>query len=242
MRICLIILTLCIALNCSANTRDSLVNLVFNLAYNMNYDEAELILSENKSGLDDIRYAVLDIDMSYWKNVTGTDSPDYPAFEATLNKYSSGNFKGDDEKSVQLIRLSYQLRYEVKRLKLISAISTHQKTKDLFEELKADAQMQSPELFQLYNSMFLYFSNYLKAFGGKTKKENCRKAIASMEQLTESDDMMVKTLSSYFLGRTFLKYENDPGKGIRHFEYLKDIYPGNKKFPELLEECRKEAD
>ena len=102
-------------------------------------------------------------------------------------------------------------------------------------------KLESPELFQLYNSMFLYFSNYMKAFGGKSKKENCTQAIASMKQLATSQDIVTQTLASYFLGRTYLKYESEPGQGISYFQFLSDFYPKNKRFPALLEACKSKA-
>ncbi|WP_340112045.1 hypothetical protein [Maribellus mangrovi] len=50
-------------------------------------------------------FAVLDIDCSYWKNVTGTDTPNYPEFEQTLQKYMYENAASDEEKVIRLITL-----------------------------------------------------------------------------------------------------------------------------------------
>jgi len=210
----------------------------------MNYEQAEKLMYENKNLIDEFYFAVLEIDMNYWRNVTGTNNSNYKAFEITLDKYEIEQAKTFNQKGIQLIQLSYQLRYQLKRFKLFSAISTHKKTKILFTEIKNDPLKQSienPDLFQLYNSMFLYFSNYLKPFGGKSKDKNCKQAITTMESLSESKTIMTETLASYFLGRTYLKYENTPDLGITHFKKLTKMYPGNAKFPELLEECKKKA-
>lgn len=245
MRSIFIVLLLIFTISSYATPPDSVVTRIFNLAYNMNYQQAEKLLFENKSKIDEFHFAVLDIDMSYWKNVTGTNNPNYDAFETTLNNYSFEFAETFNEKGIQLIQLSYQLRYELKRFRLISAISTHKKTKLIFDELKDNPLMNSvenAELFQLYNSMFLYFSNYIKLFGGKSKNDNCKKAITSMEELTKSDKIMTKTLASYFAAKTYLKYENTPQLGLKHFTFLSNTYPGNTKFTELLEECREEVD
>lgn len=245
MRIAFIISFLLLALNCSANCNDSLVNRIFNLTYNQEYDLANSILQENKENIDEIYFAVLEIDMSYWENVTGTNNPDYTAFEATQQKYKPDSSETFNQKVIQLITLSYQLRYELKRYKLFSAISTHKKTKTIFNELKTDKRIKEfemQELLQLYSSMFSYFDNYLNPFGGKSKKDNSRQALLNMEKLAYSDHKMVRTLASYFVAKIYLKYEKVPEKGIPHFQYLCNQYPGNLKFPELLNECQNEVD
>ncbi len=244
MRTILFISFLFFAFTGKAATQDSLTNQIFNLAYNMEYEQAEKLLGENKNNIDSFYFAVLEIDMSYWKNVTGTDKPNYGAFEITLDKHTLEQAQTFNQKGIQLIQLSYQLRYELKRFKLFSAISSHKKTKVIFNELKNNPQMQTidnPDLFELYNSMFLYFSNYIKPFGGKSKDVNCKLAIATMENLAKSEKLMTRTLSAYFLGRTYLKYENTPELGIVHFKTLSKIYPGNTKFPELLTECEEKV-
>lgn len=236
----LFILILFFATAGKAKTQDSLINGIFNLAYNMNYKQAEKILAENKNNIDVFYFAVLEIDISYWKNVTGTDKPQYEAFEKTLAKYSLQETKNFNEKGILLIQLSYQLRYELKRFKLISALSTHKKTKLLFDVLKKDPRLQNSEnaeLFELYSSMFLYFSNYLKPFGGNSADKNCEQAIATMKTLANSEQVMTKTIASYILGRTYLKYENTPELGISYFNNLTKMYPGNTLFPGLLEKC-----
>lgn len=244
MRTFIILSFLLFAFAGKAAKQDSLVNQIFNLAYNMQYQEAERLLKENKNNIDSFYFAVLEIDMSYWKNVTGTKQPNYDAFEITLEKYTHEQAFTFKQKGIQLIQLSYQLRYELKRFQLFSAISSHKKTKVIFYELKDIPQLQhldNADLFELYSSMFLYFSNYIKPFGGKSKAVNCKLAIASMENLAKSNRLMTRTISAYFLGRTYLKYENTPKLGIVHFKNLSKMYPGNTKFPELLKECEEKV-
>ena len=149
------------------SAQDSLINQIFSLAYNMDYQQAEHVLAENKSKIEPFYFAFLDIDISYWKNVTGTDKPNYKAFESTLEIYSCETASSFEEKGIQLIYLSYKLRYELKRLKRVRAISTHSKTKGIFEEIKSNTKLKSienPDFFELYNSSFIYFSNYFKLF------------------------------------------------------------------------------
>ncbi|MCY1721768.1 hypothetical protein OU798_15545 [Prolixibacteraceae bacterium Z1-6] len=240
MRTVFLITFLILAIAGKASEKDSLVNRIFNLAYNQQYEAAETLLQKNKTNIDALYFAVLEIDMSYWKNVTGTHDPNYKAFENTLSLYETESPETFNQKGIQLIQLSYKLRYELKRFKLIDAVFTHNKTTTLFGQLKTDSEMQNvgdPELFQLYNAMFLYFSNYLKPFGGKSKKESCKQALQEIESLANSENLVTKTIASYSLGRTYLKYEDAPEKGISYFRILAELYPGNKKFPELIGEC-----
>lgn len=231
--------------NSTAHAQDSLLNRIFILSYNQEYVQANSLLQANKNSIDAIYYAVLDIDMSYWKNVTGTNNPDYTAFETTQQKYNTENAETFEQKVIQLITLSYQLRYELKRYKFFNAISTHKKTKTIFNELKTNTHTQEfeqQELLQLYNSMFSYFDNYLNPFGGKTKKSISEEALLNMEKLANSEQEMVKTLASYFVAKTYLKYEKIPEKGIPYFQHLCKQYPGNLKFRDLLEECKNKID
>jgi hypothetical protein len=240
-----LILLLLLAIKSSASPQDSLVDRIFNLAYNMNYPEAQSLLKNNSEQIDAFHAAVLEIDMSYWQNVTGTDSPNYQTFEQTLKGYKNTNAASVQEKGIQLIYLSYKLRYELKRYKLISAISTHKNTKQLFNELKQEPELtqhMNNELFVLYNAMISYFSNYLIPLGGKAKQNNLQQAITKMKKLASSQQTTTKTMASYFLGRTFLKYESQPQKSIAYFKNLTRMYPQNTRFPILLKESQQAAE
>lgn len=230
------------SLQCVANQQDSLINRIFNLAYNQEYALADSLLQMNKANIDQLNFTVMDIDMSYWKNVTGTNHPEYQAFEETLKKYSLTHIESLKQKITRLITLSYQLRYELKRYHLLSAFITQKNTRNIFEELlKSNAvkKANQEELLELYRSMFTYFDNYFNFFGSQEKKRVRQEALINMRNLANSEIEMVRTLSSYFLAKTYLKYEKTPAKGIPYFQYLCKKYPGNIKFPEYLNECKK---
>ncbi len=89
MRFAFLISFLFFALNSLASVNDSLLNRIFNLTYNQEYLLADSVLQSNKENIEDIYFAVLEIDLSYWKNVTGTNTPNYKAFEETQQKYRS---------------------------------------------------------------------------------------------------------------------------------------------------------
>lgn len=226
----------------SVNAQDSIVGTVFHEIYNQHYQSANELLTQNKNRIDSIYLTVLKIDLSYWENVTGTDNPEYGKFETDLSQFVVDNPTTLNQKVRQLIVLSYQLRYELKRFQIFSAISTRKKTKILFEEMKEEQNNLPAEykpIFVLYNSLFLYFDNYLKPFFAAGKKENCHKALWTMGELRNSPQKLTKTLTNYFLGKTYLKYENDPGKALPCFVWLSKNYPNNSKFREFLNESKK---
>lgn len=211
---------------------------IFRQIYNQKYDSAQILLQANETNIDPIYFAVLDIDCSYWKNVTGTDTPNYPEFEQTLQKYICENADSDIEKVIRLISLSYRLRFQIKRYQLIGAVSTRKQTMELFRELQAKANTLPPdqqELFQLYNALIVYFDNFLKPFWVNDKDKKMDRAVQNMEKLTRSKQLIVQTLSNYFLGKIYLKYEKEPEKAQTNFKWLSKTFPYNLKFVEYLE-------
>ncbi|HYQ58071.1 MAG TPA: hypothetical protein VEP89_12080 [Draconibacterium sp.] len=239
MRYCSILFFFLLPSQVFASVQDSIVEHIFNEMYNQHYEQAEEMLQANKSNIDSVFYAVLAVDMSYWKNVTGTNNPDYQTFETDLQQFSPTNPTSSTQQAIRLVTLSYQLRYELKRFKLLKAISTRQQTKDLFNTLKTNERLspEQQELYDLYSALFLYFDNYLKSFFVADKKENCDEALEKMTNLYASENRITKTLVAYFLGTTWLKYENNPENAINYFRWLHKNYPENIKFKELLTEC-----
>lgn len=239
-----ILLFLFLSCKCFASPQDSIVENIFNEMYNQHYSQAEEILRANEENIDSIFFAVLVVDMSYWKNVTGTNTPDYPAFESDLQQFSPTNSVSSAQQAIRLVTLSYQLRYELKRFKLIKAISTRQETKTLFSSLNTNEELppEQLELYQLYSALFQYFDNYLKPFFVSGKKENSSKALATMTRLFQSENRITKTLVAYFLGKTWLEYENNPANAVNYFQWLHKNFPENIKFKELLDECNKQLD
>jgi hypothetical protein len=223
-----------------AAAQNEITDQIFFFIYNQKYDSAAFQLKQHEHEIDPYYFAVLNIDKSYWENVTGTDKPDYAAFESTLQKYEMENAENLHEKVIQLMVLSYQLRYELKRYQIIDAIFTRSETVKLYHKLENKSQLLSPgqqQLFQLYHALILYFNNYLKPGFMSNRRENIQAAVTTMERLTNSEQLMTKTLANYFLGKIRLKYEKQPAKAAESFHFLVVTYPGNQTFKELLKEC-----
>ncbi len=225
----------------ASQTASEISDTVFALIYRQKYDDAEKLLHQNKDHIDSLYFAVLEIDLCYWKNVSGTPTPNYAAFENLLKSYAFEDSPDEKQKAIRLVRLSYQLRYELKRFRLFSAISTRKKTIQLFNTLKAHSNQldqNQQELFELYQALITYFDAYLKPFFAKDKKAQTDILAQTMDRLTASDQRMVKTLSSYFLGKIYLKYEKEPEKARPYLQRLQTNYPENQTFQKLLSECK----
>lgn len=241
MRVFITFICFCLCNMSLAAQQDSISEQIFEEIYNSHYSSAKALLEENRAEIDPFFRTVLEIDLAYWQHITGTNTQNYAAFEHTLLQFGIQNPQSFYEKTTALISLSYQLRYELKRYRVFNALSTRKKTKLLFDELKQHTKKLPPnhqDMFLLYNALFQYFDNYLNLFSAKSKKENCKEALKAMESLTHSEQKHTVTLSRYFLGKTYLKYERNPEKAITYFRWLKTNYPDNKKFDELLQDCQ----
>lgn len=242
MRFKSIVFTLFVFQVVTSLAQNSLEESIFKAIYNQNYQHAETLLRSNRTDIDSIHYCVFTLDLSYWKNVTGTETPNYQVFEHDLQSLYPNTVQSEKQQIIQLITLSYKLRYELKRYKLLKAISTRQKTKALFTSLKTNKELppELQELYQLYSALFQYFDNYLKPFFVSEKKENCIEALATMTCLYQSENQITKTLVAYFLGKTWLKYEDDPKNAVAYFQWLHKNYPKNERFEAFIETCKKQ--
>lgn len=218
---------------------------IFRYIYNQQYDSAHILLNKNKAQLDRFYFTLLEVDLAYWENITGTDNPDYIAFENLLTKYDLDESTTREEKTISLIRLSYQLRYDYKRYHFFSALHTRNKTIALHNEIKTDLQLSNQDqtsIFRLYNALILYFNQYPSRYFSGTARSELENAISEMTALNASDSEIIRTLSAYFLGKIYLQYEKTPEKAVQLFTYLTKNYPNNQKFKEYLNECRQKSE
>lgn len=228
----------------SVKANENLTNQIFRLIYNQQYDSAHFVLNQNKHSLDKFYRTVLEIDLSYWENVTGTDDSNYEMFETTLENPEVQNPETLDEQAVELVVQSYRLRFELKRYQIFSALKTRKSTLELYNSLinkKLTFSLEQTEVFKLYSALISYFNHYMGSYFSRNSKTDLHNALLEMEKLSVSDFEMVKTLSSYFLGKIYLQYEKEPEKGVHLFEYLRQNYPHNQKFQEYLQECQEKA-
>ena len=226
------------------NSNENLSSKIFELIYNNQFHEAANLLEANKDNLDNFQYTILEIDLSYWKNILASKPADFEAFENTIKKYHLQETTTQDQKITQLIFLSYKLRYELKRYKFHKALATQHKTKIIYEDLK-NANTIHTELQQnllvIYGALIEYFDNYWMRFINKKKKQNSLQALQKIDQFSTSEYKSVSTLAAYLTGKIYLKYENKPEHAKSYFQVLKINYPNNCVFIELFQECESKS-
>lgn len=220
----------------SAN--DSIVHQVFVLIYNEKYTEAHTKIETNKTMLGSFYSDVLKIDLLWWEFVQSQQNhTEQKEFILFLEKFDHTSQNSSELKLRQLIKNSYQIRYEFKRFNIIGAMSTRTTLKNLLDEIMAE-ELPFPEshlkLLGVYSALFQYFDNLVNPFFNKGRRENRASALVRVERYTHDDDIIVKTLSLYFLGRIYLNIEKEKEKGIRCFAELSNYYTHNALFKEVV--------
>lgn len=144
-----------------------------------------------------------------------------------------------------MIFLSYSARYELKRYNIPGALILRSKIKTLLAEINRHV-LEFPEnrlkLFDLYKLLFQYFDNVFNPLFLENKRIERENALEKLETYTTDDDIVVNTLSNYFLGKIYLNIEKEPLKSKAYFEVLRNKYPDNRTLVELLKECEKKSD
>ena len=221
--------------------KDSLVNNVFVSIYNQRFDQAEEMLTQYRIYIDPFYAEVLNIDLHWWKYSSTRSKEDAKNLTSLLNtsEYASSNIQ--QSKINQLIKKSYELRYERKRYNLIRVVVIRSQINELLDEINNDQLTISGDqlkLFDLYTTMFMYFSN-VNPFTVKSGNSQQKNYLIQMGHYTMDDDLILNTMAHYFLGRIYQKVKKDASKGKMHFEVLTSKFPDNKLFAEYLEDCER---
>ena len=222
-----------------SSERDSIINQAFTSIYNENYAEAHREISVNKIVLGSFYSDVLTIDLLWWELVKSKQNNDKQKDFTSFLKNFDNNYKDNSElKLRQLIKNSYQIRYDFMRFNVVGAIGARNTLNNLLKQI-SEEKLTFPEnhlkLLTLYTALFQYFDNLVNPLLSKAKREKRADALTQVEFFTHSDDIILRTLSLYFLGRIYLNIENDDSKGIHCFAELSVYYPHNSFFKEVLE-------
>mgnify|MGYP000188676978 CR=1 FL=1 len=218
-----------------ASESDSIVNKIFTLIYNEKYSEAHIEIAKNTASVDPFYVDVLKIDLRWWE--FKRDKKKQEALTSFLEQFDDTARNKQELKLKQLIKTSYQVRYELKRYHIIGAIKARSSLKKLLDEITSE-KLPYPEnkakLLDLYSSLFQYFDNLINPLFNKEKRDIREKALKETEKYTHDNDLIIKTLSLYFLGRIYLGIEHEEEKGHRCFTELSAYYPNNSYFKEML--------
>jgi hypothetical protein len=217
---------------------DTIVDHIFTLIYNQEFDFAENVLSEQTGKLDAYYYSILRLDLFWWKFSMSGSKDDFAKLTNVLESLNSSGLVSTKEKIIYLIQSSYKFRYEVSRYNFIGAIILRSDIRKQITELKKEKLSFNKErlkLFDLYLSLFQYSDNSINPFLINTKSQECLNSLSALEKYSHEDDLIVSTLAHYFLGRIYTKVEKKPEKGQVHFKILAQRFPKNSLFKELSE-------
>ncbi|NQU51978.1 MAG: hypothetical protein HQ522_05520 [Bacteroidetes bacterium] len=223
-----------------AFNNDSITNHIYTLIYNQQFNQAEELLTKNNELLDPFYLEILNIDLHWWKYSTTRLKTDARNLTGLLKDFNETEQSSQRVKINQLIRKSYQLRYERKRYKLIQVLFLRSEINQLLSMIIRDELPISGEqlkLFDLYISMFRYFEN-VNPFSLQNKSVEREKELQKMENFARSENLITSTMAHYFLGRIYQKIEREPKKGKTHFEILTQKFPENNLFIEHLADCQ----
>jgi len=223
-----------------SNENDSTVNRIFTLIYNQQFEKADSMLSVNEKVIDPFYVTILKTDLYWWKYSISRSSKDAKELSRVLDNLNSVSNNSVERKVTELIQRSYQMRYERKRYNLIGVIFIRKDINYLLQELKEEKLPLTGnelKLFSLYVAIFQYFE-FVNPFSFHKNSEEQNQSIKLMEKYAKENDIMLNTLSNYFLGRIYQKIEKDYLKAQTCFEVLAGRFAENEIFKEYVEECK----
>jgi len=223
---------------------EKVVDDIFKYFYNQQFTEADSLLKLHSEEIEPFYVDILTIDLNWWRHVFYPSELNSKQFNSLLKSMEQENTDSPDRKIKHLVWLSYQLRFEFKRYNIIGAIRLRSEIKKLLEEIKINELNYSNnriKLYYLYNALFTYFDNILNPFFSEKIRNEREDALMKIEEYTREDDLIISTLSCYFLGKIYMNIEKDPAKGNQHFKTLTERYPQNTIFRELLSESARKS-
>ena len=236
-----IILLLFVFQNTSAKN-DSIINHIFKLIYNEQFEQAEQALSKSNNFNNSFYADVLEIDLYWWKYIYEPKKENSRRLKAIIDSFSDFSNSSSEGKIKQLIGKSYEIRFEFARYNLPGAVAARSEIKQLISEIKQNNSQYSKErakLLELYTLLFQYFDNLINPLFSESKRIKRASALVLLDDFTGDKDLIVRTLACYFVGKIYLNMEKNPQKGIACFDFLVKQFPNNSIFNELLSDCRK---
>ncbi len=215
--------------------RDSAADRIFSLIYNQQFTEAEKMIEASRKEIDQFYFSVLQLDLYWWKYSLSRNKPDAEKLNVLLDQLAETPENTTTGKISELIRLSYKMRYEVKRKNYVNAFfvrSDVQKQLEVLQKEKIAIPAEQQKLFELY-VILIQYSEIANPFSFSKKTENKADLIMKLNLYCADEDFIVSTLAHYFLGRIYTKIEKQPEKGRVHFQVLSGRFPQNGLFADL---------
>ncbi|MCD4666051.1 MAG: hypothetical protein K8R68_12340 [Bacteroidales bacterium] len=204
---------------------------IFKLIYNFEFNEAELLL--NTCEINVATKELLAADLLWWRLIGNNDAQEFKQFMDLLDKRKETS-KFWDTHEGQIIYKSYEIRYNLACNHYISTIIDYSSLKELMRQENSEgiAEIQDVRaLYEMYQTFLTILENYyFKQFFSKKSKQHIALLIESIEKQCGSDDVVVNTLSHYFLFKFYSEVDREDSKAYNHGIVLKELYPENEIF------------
>ncbi len=215
--------------------RDSASDSIFSLIYNQQFTEAEKMIEASRKQIDPFYFSVLKLDLYWWRYSLSRSKTDAEKLNVLLDQLAETPENTTNKKISELVRLSYKMRYEVKRKNYVNAFfvrSDVQKQLEILQKENIAIPADQQKLFELY-VILIQYSESANPFSFSKKTENKADLIMKLNRYCADEDLIVSTLAHYFLGRIYTKIEKQPEKGRVHFQVLSGRFPQNGLFSDL---------
>jgi hypothetical protein len=222
-----------------AGKADSIATTVFKLIYQEHLEEAEQELEIQKNNLNEFYYLLLNLDLHWWKYRTTYSKQNTRNLELLLERLNHQKAENDKQKIKLLLVKSYLLRYEQKKLKLLSVIATRSEIRNLIDQIEITTEhtsLEEQKLLKVYFIMFQYIENVNFLFK-QIAFDDRRKQLQLMEEFAADNNEMLSSIARFFVARMYQKIEKQPETGLEHYIILTRKYPNNTTFAEYKTEC-----
>ena len=201
--------------------------------YNYNFAKASRQISSLESS-DIFSARTLQLEIEWWKAVSGDDKEKFSAFLDDLGKYE----KQEHTSLSELISTTYRVRYNACMGRQIVIPFLLVKIRFLVEasanEVKEKRLSGEYELFVFYKSFLdLMFNRLIKE---KILPNPARDELLTrnMENMIVSGSSQSKTIGRYFLMKYYLDIDKNRPKALVYLTDLHNEYPNNLIFTQLL--------
>jgi hypothetical protein len=209
------------------------VDSIFYHIYNQQFDIAEMELSNSKIGLKSSIYFLLETDLLWWRTLSANSETAFAHFEEYLIKnltyYSTPANVTSLEKFVCLNYLLRMMATTNQHLKMINYFFKVNWYIDSFDN--SSLSVEEKDIVSIYNAVFNIGKSKILFINSKNNLTN----IAILKSYLNSQSIVNKTLSHYFLAKIYTDIENVPSESKIHYRQLCLLYPNNQIFKKAFE-------
>lgn len=214
------------------NDESKLFNSIFSKIYNMQFDDAEKELLESKNMLENLKFQILYIDLFWWKTIDCNCEKESEHFKEIVDKFPIGLENTTAKNNLEeLIIRSYKVRLYSYQNHYFNLVIESFKINRLLNTIENERLTpEYSELFGLYKAIFSMKNDFWSS-------SKMKSSTIQLQQYALSTNLIIKTISTYFLAKNYYDIEKKPEKALPYFNELTTMYPQNSIFKNYLKLC-----